>query len=131
MVRIRKLSCGVPYEAQDSQGCRTNILPCPCVHRTISTQVRNTVHEHYQQPSEFHHSLLEAYHILMALPPQRIAFLRRRLRGEEERHAAILALLIRARQDRRRPARRRWVKPWIERRQLFGQYPGAGERVRV
>ena len=86
-----------------------------------SSQVKNKMHEHYQQTSAFHYSLLEAYHILMAIPQQRIALLRRRLRDEEEHHAAILALLIRTRQDRRRPARRWWIKSWIERRQLFGQ----------
>ena len=64
-----------------------------------SSQVRNKIHEHYQQPSEFHYSLLEAYHILMAIP-----------------------LFIRARQGRRRPARCWCVKLWIERRLLFGQY---------
>ena len=60
----------------------------------------------------------------MNIPPQRlhVAVLRIMLRDEEERHEAILALLINERQRQRRRERRWWVKPWVERRRLFGQY---------
>ena len=69
-----------------------------------------------------------------AIPPQRlrvpldprrlrIMVLRLQLQDEEERHAAILARLIAERQQLAgRRARRWWVRPWIERRRLFGQY---------
>ena len=72
----------------------------------------------------------------MAIPPQRlqqriprdprrlrILILRLQLQEEEDRHAALLARLIQARQELRgRRQRRWWVRPWIERRRLFGQY---------
>ena len=78
----------VPYACSVSY-----ILRFPYVHRMNSSQVRNKIHVHYYQPSEFHHSLLEAHHILMDIPPQSTSVLRRR-RDEEELDAAILALLI-------------------------------------
>ena len=87
-----------------------------------SSQVWNKMHELYQQPSEFHYSLLEARQIIMAIPTQHIPLLKRRLRDEDERHTVILALLIRARQGQKRQTRRWWNKPWIERCRLFGQY---------
>ena len=61
---------------------------------------------------------------MMAIQPQRlpVPILRRMLRDEEERHDAILAMLIRENQRQRRRERRWWVKPWIERHRLFGQY---------
>ena len=49
-----------------------------------------------------HHISTEAYLFVMAIIPQRVAILRRMLRDEEERHDAILALLIRERQRQRR-----------------------------
>ena len=45
-----------------------------------------------------HHISTEAHLFVMAIIPQRVAILRRMLRDEEERHDAILALLIRERQ---------------------------------
>ena len=74
----------------------------------------------------------------MAIPPQRlqhhvprnrrlrlrILALRLELEEEEHRHAAVLARLIQARQQLRQGRRQRrwWVRPWIQRRRLFGQY---------
>ena len=52
----------------------------------------------------------------------RILILRAQLLDEEERHAAILARLIQERQRQLRGRRRWWVRPWIERRRLFGQF---------
>ena len=69
-----------------------------------------------------HHISTEAYLFVMAIIPQRVAILQRMLRDEEERHDSILALLIRERLRQRRQQRQWWVKPWIERRRLFGQY---------
>ncbi len=40
----------------------------------------------------------------------------------QQRHVDILAISIRLRQRYQRNRRRWWVKPWIERRMLFGQY---------
>ena len=57
-----------------------------------------------------HHISAKAHLFVMAIIPQR-----RMLRDEEERHDAILALLIRERQRQRRQQRRWWVKLWIER----------------
>ena len=58
------------------------------------------------------------------LDPQRlrIIILRAQLQDAEERHAAILARLIHERQQQMRGRRRWWVRPWIERRRLFGQF---------
>ena len=60
----------------------------------------------------------------LPLDPQRlrILILRAQLLDEEERHAAILARLIQERQRQMRGRRRWWVRPWIERRRLFGQF---------
>ena len=58
------------------------------------------------------------------LNPQRlrILILRAQLQEEERRHAAILVRLIQERQRQMRRRRRWWVRPWIERRRLFGQF---------
>ena len=62
----------------------------------------------------------------MAIPPQRlrIALPRLRLAEIEDQHNAVLAAMLLAREERRnqRNPRRWWVKPWIERRLLYGQY---------
>ena len=63
-----------------------------------------------------HQMSTEAHLFVMTIIPQRVTILRRMLRVEEERHDAILALLIRERQrQRRQQSGRWWVKPWIER----------------
>ncbi|XP_041483828.1 putative nuclease HARBI1 [Lytechinus variegatus] len=48
--------------------------------------------------------------------------LRRQIQNVQDRHVILMALLIRRRQRHARQRRRWWVKPWIERRVLFGQY---------
>ena len=54
----------------------------------------------------FHDISTESQLLDMAIIPQRVAILRRMLHDEEERHDAILALLIRERQRQRRQQRR-------------------------
>ena len=45
-----------------------------------------------------------------------------RMLADEERDEVIFLALVRERQRRRVQQRRWWVKPWLERRRLFGQY---------
>ncbi|XP_062584031.1 putative nuclease HARBI1 [Saccostrea cucullata] len=59
------------------------------------------------------------------IPPRRllgILNLRIQLQVLQQRHMVVQALLLRRLQRQRRHRRRWWVKPWIERRMLFGQY---------
>lgn len=62
----------------------------------------------------------------MAIPPGRLrlALLNRRLARLQQEQNMVLLALIRAREQYRnqRNARRWWVRPWIERRLMFGQY---------
>ena len=45
------------------------------------------------------------------------------LQQEEEDEAVLVTALVRLRQkDKKRRRRRWWVRPWIERRQFYGQY---------
>jgi hypothetical protein len=58
-------------------------------------------------------------------PPQRLRWLRLRqqLQQLQEEEAVLVALLLRERnREIQRQQRRWWVKPWIERRVLLGQY---------
>ena len=59
------------------------------------------------------------------IPPQRLRLihLHRLLQRQRNRHAIILAAIIRERQRaNERRQRRWWVRPWLERRVLFGHY---------
>ena len=61
----------------------------------------------------------------MALVPQRLLVLdlELQLQEDQERHDVILMALVQQRQrENARRYRRWWVKPWIMRRRLFGQY---------
>ena len=61
----------------------------------------------------------------MTIPPQRLLALNLEIQlyQAQEQHDLILMTLIRQRQrERERRIRRWWVKPWIMRRRLFGQY---------
>ena len=51
-----------------------------------------------------------------------IVFLGIQMQEEEEVDDAVLARLIEKRQQGKKRKRRWWVRPWIERRRLFGQY---------
>ena len=112
------------------QGCRGKALRCLCVHRAFIVRSSYAFDprggykykDRGKHQAYIHHISTEAYLFVMAIIPQRVAILRRMLRDEEERHDAILALLIREHQRQRRQHRRWWVKPWIERRRLVGQY---------
>ena len=57
------------------------------------------------------------------IPPQRFLPLLNigELQELQQRHVLLLAILIR-RQRWERQRRRWWVKPWIDRRMLYGQY---------
>ena len=60
-----------------------------------------------------------------SIPPRRlldILNLRIQLQVLQQRHMVVQALLLRRQQRQGRSKRRWWVKPWIERRILFGQY---------
>ena len=104
------------------QGCRGKALRCLCVHRAFIVRSSYAFDprggfkckDRGKHQAYIHHISTEAYLFVMAIIPQRVAILRRMLRDEEERHDAILALLIRERQRQRRQQRRWWVKPWIE-----------------
>ena len=59
------------------------------------------------------------------IPPHRMLCLlnlRLQLQDLQQKHMGVLALLIHRRQRYERQRRRWWVRPWIERRMLFGQY---------
>ena len=62
----------------------------------------------------------------MAIPPRRIRLMRLRLELEQVRlqhNALVAAIALEEAQERPRRRRRRWwVKPWIQRRLLYGQY---------
>lgn len=63
----------------------------------------------------------------MAIPPQhlRIRLLQMQLaRARAQRNVALVAALGQEEEEARRERRRRrwWVKPWLQRRQLHGQY---------
>lgn len=60
----------------------------------------------------------------MALPRRmHHRLLRLLLQEEEEDRQAVVAVMARNRQQERERRRRRyWVKPWLARRPLFGQY---------
>lgn len=68
-----------------------------------------------------HHSLT----VEMPIPLQRLRLLvlQLQLHEAEEHHEAILLTLICERQRQQGPRPRRWwVRPWIERRRMFGQF---------
>ena len=59
------------------------------------------------------------------IPPQRprVLMLQEQLQVAAYEHDVVLLALIRERERQQRCRRRRWwVRPWIERRRLFGQY---------
>jgi hypothetical protein len=55
------------------------------------------------------------------IPPQHLARLRRMIEEEDEEDEEIMAV-VGAWRRRQRRQRRMWVRPWIQRRQMFGHY---------
>ena len=62
------------------------------------------------------------------MEPHKLRWLQLQLQLEEaeERERAILGTVIWPRQNRNTRRRRWWVRPWIQRRRLFGQYDSDG-----
>ena len=85
--------------------------------------LRGTYIKGQMQPS-FRRHLLLLYPNMALIPPQRlrVLFLQAQLHAAEQEHDVALMALIRERQRQQRGRRRFWVRPWIERRRLFGQY---------
>ena len=64
-------------------------------------------------------------HIIMAgVPPRRLELMLTRLRMEQQQMMGAVAAVILLRQRNQQNERRRqyWVRPWIERRSLYGNY---------
>ena len=56
------------------------------------------------------------------VPPEQMLDLRLQLEQIRERDVVVLIAIMRRERLNRRRRRRWWVRPWIERRVLFGQY---------